>query len=107
MPGDTVSYRDHVVSVNGKPVEYREIGQYVGKGRGTDMTGATLAEEVLPGRPHPILKRDDLPFMVQGEGEWVVPAGIASTARWIVGASATSAASGATTARAFSPDRST
>jgi signal peptidase I len=75
LPGDTITYRDHVVSVNGEPVEYREIGQYVGKGRGIDMTGATLAEEVLPGRAHPILKRDDLPFMVQGEGEWVVPAG--------------------------------
>ena len=29
------------------PVAYREIGQYVGKGRGADMTGATLAEEEL------------------------------------------------------------
>ena len=75
LPGDTVSYRDHVVSVNGKPVAYREIGQYVGKGRGADMTGATLAEEELAGRPHPVLMREDLPFMVQGEGEWTVPPG--------------------------------
>ena len=39
------------------------------------MTGASLLEEQLPGRPHPVLERDDSPFFVQGEGEWVVPPG--------------------------------
>jgi signal peptidase I len=75
LPGDTITYRDHVVSVNGEPVEYRTIGRYVGKGRGRDMTGATLLAEHLPGRVHPVLTREDLPFMMQGEGEWVVPEG--------------------------------
>jgi signal peptidase I len=75
LPGDTVSYRDHVLSVNGEPVDYRTVGRYVGKGRGTDMTGATLLAEELPGRTHPILTREDLPFMMQGEGEWTVPQG--------------------------------
>jgi signal peptidase I len=34
-----------------------------------------LLVEQLPGRPHPVLERDDVPFFIQGEGEWVVPEG--------------------------------
>ena len=75
LPGDTVAYRDNTVFVNGEPFDYRRVGRYVGEGRGADMTGASLLEEQLPGRPHPVLERDDSPFFVQGEGEWVVPAG--------------------------------
>ena len=75
LPGDTIAYRDHVLTVNGKPVADREIGRYIGQGKGAEMTGATLAEEQLPGRPHPILTREDLPFMMQGDGEWTVPEG--------------------------------
>ena len=75
LPGDTVAYRDNTVYVYGAPFDYRRIGGYVGEGRGAEMTGATLLEEQLPGRPHPVLERDDSPFFVQGEGEWVVPAG--------------------------------
>jgi signal peptidase I len=75
LPGDTVAYRDNTVYVNGEPFDYRPVGRYVGEGRGADMTGASLLEEQLPGRPHPVLEREDSPFFVQGEGEWVVPAG--------------------------------
>ena len=75
LPGDTVAYRDNTVYVNGQPFDYRPVGRYVGEGRGADMTGASLLEEQLPGRPHPVLERDDSPFFMQGEGEWVVPAG--------------------------------
>lgn len=75
LPGDTVAYRDNTVYVNGQPFDYRPEGRYVGEGRGADMTGASLLEEQLPGRPHPVLERDDSPFFVQGEGEWVVPPG--------------------------------
>ena len=75
LPGDTVAYRDNTVYVNGKPFTYRPIGRYVGKGQGADMTGANLLQEDLPGRPHPVLERDDLPFFIQGEGEWTVPQG--------------------------------
>jgi signal peptidase I len=75
LPGDTIGYRDHVVYVNGEPLHYRPIGQYIGKGKGQDMTGATLSAEALPGRTHPVLAREDLPFMMQGEGEWQVPQG--------------------------------
>jgi signal peptidase I len=75
LPGDTVAYRDNTVYVNGEPFGYRMIGPYVGEGRGADMTGASLLQEQLPGRPHPVLERQDSPFFIQGEGEWVVPPG--------------------------------
>lgn len=76
LPGDTVAYRDNTVYVNGKPFAYRTVGSYIGKGQGDDMTGATLLTEELPGRPHPVLEREDVPFFaVQGEGQWTVPAG--------------------------------
>jgi len=75
LPGDIVAYRDNTVFVNGRPIKYRPIGQYIGKGKGADMTGASLISELLPGRPHSILEREDMPFFIQGEGEWVVPPG--------------------------------
>jgi signal peptidase I len=75
LPGDKVAYRDNIVYVNDVPLAYRQIGHYVGKGKGADMTGADLLEEALPGRPHPVLEREDYPFSNQGEGEWTVPPG--------------------------------
>ena len=75
LPGDTVAYRDNTVSINGTALRYAKNGRYDGRGRGAEMTGAQLLTEALPGRPHPVLERDDLPFFVQGEGEFKVPAG--------------------------------
>ena len=75
LPGDTVAYRDNTVYINGQPLQYRKVGTYTGKGRGADATGATLLTEELPGRAHPVLERDDLPYFFQGEGEWTVPQG--------------------------------
>jgi len=75
LPGDTIAYRDDTVYVNGQPLQYRSVGRYVGKGQGIEATGAYLLTEALPGRPHPVLERDDRPFFIQGEGEWTVPAG--------------------------------
>ena len=75
LPGDTIAYRDNTVYVNGKALQYRNEGQYAGKGAGVEASGANLLTEALPGRPHPILERDDQPFFIQGEGEWTVPSG--------------------------------
>ncbi|MUV14239.1 signal peptidase I [Noviluteimonas gilva] len=75
LPGDTIAYRDNTVFVNGVALKYQQIGQYDGKGQGADMTGADLRQEDLPNRPHPVLEREDSPFSIQGEGEWVVPPG--------------------------------
>lgn len=75
LPGDTISYRDHVLTINGQLVKTERIGKYIGKGPGADMTGALLSAEELPGRTHPTLSRAETPFMSQGDGEWTVPAG--------------------------------
>jgi signal peptidase I len=75
LPGDTVAYRDNTVYVNGVAMRYEPIGNYVGQGQGSDMTGADLLREELTGHPHPVLERRDMPFYSQGEGEWVVPPG--------------------------------
>ena len=75
LPGDTVAYRDNTVYINGQPLQYRTVGTYVGTGQGTEASGATLLTEELPGRPHPVLEREDMPYFLQGEGEWKVPPG--------------------------------
>lgn len=76
LPGDTVSYYDEVVSINGQPLQYRFDGLYQGDGAGADMNGARLVTEFLGQRPHQVLERDEHPmFQSLGQGEWVVPEG--------------------------------
>lgn len=75
MPGDSVSYRDNQLTVNGMPVVYEPVGEYVGKGPGADMTGASEIRETLDGRTHSVLEITHLPGVDQGEGDWTVPAG--------------------------------
>ncbi len=75
LPGDTVSYRDNQVFLNGTALPYRIDGAYRASGKGSEMTGATLLTEGLPGRPHPVLERTESAMAFQGEGDWTVPAG--------------------------------
>jgi signal peptidase I len=75
VPGDTVAYRDDTVYINGKPLQYLPQGRFVGTGQDAEATGAKLLLEQIPGRPHPVLERDDRPYFIQGEGQWTVPAG--------------------------------
>ena len=75
LPGDRVGYYDNQVYLNGEPLGYDSSGMYDGTGKGAEMTGAELLTENLPGRPHQILERTNLPFLDQGEGEWIVPPG--------------------------------
>ena len=77
LPGDTIGYHDNKVTVNGRQLPYRPEGMYTGVGQGARETGATRLTEGLPGRPHHVLEREDLPFIPQGQGEgdWTVPAG--------------------------------
>lgn len=77
LPGDRIGYHDHQLTLNGQPVPYRLEGRYIGAGKGMDATGATELTEGLPGRPHYVLRRDDVPFLPQGQGEgdWIVPPG--------------------------------
>lgn len=75
LPGDTVAYRNNTVYINGQPLQYQSDGVYQGKGQGADMSGIDLLTEQIPGHAHEVLERNDLPVMLQGEGEWVVPKG--------------------------------
>ena len=85
LPGDKIAYRDNTVFVNGVALKYQQIGVYVGKGQGADMTGADLRQEDLPDRPHPVLEREDSPFSIQGKGNgWCRPATISSWATIVI-----------------------
>ncbi|GGK02275.1 signal peptidase I [Luteimonas terricola] len=75
LPGDRIAYRDNVLYVNGEPSAYQAIGAYVGKGRGEEMTGATLLAEDLGNGRHEVLEIDSPLFTNHGVGEWAVPAG--------------------------------
>jgi len=75
LPGDTITYRDNQVLVNGELLQYERLGQYQGRGRGSDMTGASLLTESLPRHRHQVLEVDNSPFVDQGDGEWQVPSG--------------------------------
>ena len=67
LPGDTISYHDNQVSINGKRLPYRVEHIYQGVGQGADATGATELTEGLPGRPHFVLEHPDVPFLPQGQ----------------------------------------
>ncbi|MDR0181388.1 signal peptidase I [Lysobacter arvi] len=75
LPGDRIGYHENQVSVNGKVLSYAPVGVYQGKGNGTEMTGADELQEDLLGRQHHVLERTNLPFIDQGEGDWIVPPG--------------------------------
>ncbi len=75
LPGDRIAYYDNRVHINGVALEYDSLGAYQGHDSGIGMTGPEQLREQLPGRPHLVLERSNLPFRDPGEGEWVVPPG--------------------------------
>lgn len=72
LPGDRISYYQKRLRVNGKPMEQREVGSYIGIGAGLGMTGASLRIENLGEIEHAILVREGQPSM---ENEYIVPKG--------------------------------
>ena len=74
LPGDTITYRDKTLYVNGKEIPQSYVGPFVGSGNeGQRMSGAEVKQEMLPGAEHQILQA---PMLQPGrEGEWQVPAG--------------------------------
>jgi signal peptidase I len=75
LPGDHIAYRDNVLYVNGQPADYQPIGRYAGKGRGEEMSGASLLSEGLGDARHEVLEIDSPMYAGHGVGEWTVPAG--------------------------------
>lgn len=72
LPGDRISYRGKVLSINGQVMAQLPSGSYVGTGSGVSSSGADLRVENLDGVQHQILVR---PQAGGPEGEVVVPDG--------------------------------
>jgi len=75
LPGDTVSYRNNIVTVNGTPLSYTRLDTYIGQGQGREMNGATLLQEEIPNHTHQILELEAWGERDPGQGEWTVPPG--------------------------------
>jgi signal peptidase I len=72
LPGDTVSYFNKKILINGKPAKQSSLGQYIGVGQGVNMTGAEHLVENLGDIEHDILIRRGMPGV---QGDFVVPKG--------------------------------
>ena len=74
LPGDVIAFQGDTLYVNGQALDYVVGGQYVGEGRGREMTGAAVLEEQLGPVRHRIL---EVPGFAdsRGQGEWRVPEG--------------------------------
>lgn len=75
LPGDRIEYKDTVLSVNGKPMTYQDLGPYEAFGSGMPVNGWTEMIEHLDGVDHHILEAPLPPGVDPGNGSWVVPAG--------------------------------
>lgn len=58
VPGDRIEYRNKRLTINGKPLHYEQQRDYLGD---EDLTLSRQYLEVLNGRPHAVLERDDRP----------------------------------------------
>ncbi|TLY49757.1 MAG: signal peptidase I [Gammaproteobacteria bacterium] len=73
LPGDTITYHNKVLTVNGEAVPQTYVGPFVGSGNeGRRMAGANVKMESLPGAEHQMLNAAS---WSGEEGEWQVPAG--------------------------------
>ncbi|MGH8042739.1 MAG: signal peptidase I [Rudaea sp.] len=74
LPGDTITYRNKTLYVNGNEIAQTDIGPFVGTGmEGRRMAGAEIHDEMLAHTTHEILESSVLP--PGREGTWTVPAG--------------------------------
>ena len=77
LPGDLIQVADNKVSINGKPVNYRLNGVYVGAGPGRSYTGMKkLSELLFDGPEHAILSASDGLYSSRSNGTWQVPQGM-------------------------------
>ncbi len=67
LPGDLIGYYGKTLYVNGKPMQQKPLGVFMGTGAGTSMTGADQYVEQLDGVNHDILVRSNAPSLFQGE----------------------------------------
>lgn len=78
LPGDRISYQNKRLFVNGEEVTQTPMGYYQGVGSGSNMNGASVRIENLPGKEHQILIRQNQPnhqYPCLAMGEYIIPAG--------------------------------
>jgi len=66
VPGDTISYQNKILYINGKPMEQTREGIFTGVGSGARMTGAYIMQEDLDGVEHDILVHPRAPNLAMG-----------------------------------------
>jgi len=72
LPGDTITYSNKQLYINGKPMDVKDQDVYQGVGAGVGMSGARIELENLEGVKHNILIDNHRPGMNK---EYVVPQG--------------------------------
>ncbi len=72
LPGDTVTYQNKQIILNGQRMAMQPVGRYVGQGSNAESTGAALLKENLDGVEHQLLQ---MGLMRSPEGSWSVPEG--------------------------------
>lgn len=76
LPGDRISYVDHVLTINGTRVESELEGPFGGRSRTRDYADSVVVHEPLPDGPrHEILLGKPPIFQFGPAGEWTVPQG--------------------------------
>ena len=70
LPGDRIGYHDKVLYINDTPAEQVILGEYVGTGPGSTMTGASVRKERIESCIYDILVQQGFPSR---EGNAVVP----------------------------------
>ncbi len=75
LPGDTVTYRNKVLFINGDPVEQETVGPFVGEGLNRNPPGRQPIKrlELLGSEPHNIMVFPDQPD--RETQTWTVPQG--------------------------------
>jgi len=61
LPGDRIEYREKMLYINDKPLNYTSNGIYVGSGSGINYTGTQIREEIIDDVKHEILVRTEQP----------------------------------------------
>jgi signal peptidase I len=74
LPGDIISYHDHILSINNKPVKTEFIKTTTFRSHENETINVNLFDEYLPnGITHKIFHNTNTPSIA--EGDWKVPAG--------------------------------
>jgi signal peptidase I len=61
LPGDRIEYRDKMLYINGKQLNYKQEGIYIGMGSGVNYTGTRISDETIDNVRHKILIRTEQP----------------------------------------------